>query len=362
MANVPVPLLGESVEGLLTVPSGVRILVVDDDPRVCRSIANAMARLGFHVLSAEDGAPALEIAERAPPDVALVDFNMPTPGLTVVQRLKAARGPTIHITVLSGQDDEETRAACFAAGADDVLSKPANIAELRRRMVTAARTQEAHVEARLAREHADRLLAYGAEAAALLAHDLDPGLAGALANLSQLGAAQLGEREAEALASATSALRRMSRLAANLVDLARFDDPAVKPQTSSTNVRALLQAVIEIHAALPARAARFEIDCDPALTGIFDPALIERVLHHLIADAIRRCGAAGPIRLSARAWGPLSPSGVELTVFHGGPPAPAPPPDQLHFCRLACEAHGGTLAYRSIDGGTVLHVRLPGRT
>ena len=358
VVNVPVPLPGESVESPLPVPSGVRILVVDDDPRVCRSIANAMARLGFHVLSAEDGAPALQIAERAPPDIALVDFNMPTPGLTVVQRLKAARGPAIHITVLSGQDDDETRAACFAAGADDVLSKPANIAELRRRMVAAARTQEAHVAARLAREGADRLLAYGAEAAAMLAHELDPGLAGALANLSRLGAAQLGEREAEALAAATSALRRTSRLVANLVDIARFDDASVKPRTSSTNVRALLQAVIELHAAAPAHGARLEIDCDPALTGSFDPALIERVLHHLIGDAIRRCGAAGLIRLSARTWGPLSPAGVELTVFHNGLPAP----DPLHFCRLACEAHGGTLTHSSIDGGTAFRIRLPGRT
>jgi CheY-like chemotaxis protein len=357
VANVPVPLPGESVESPLTVPSGVRILVVDDDPRVCRSIANAMARLGFHALSAEDGAPALEIAARTPPDIALVDFNMPTPGLTVIERLKAARGPAIHITVLSGQDDEETRAACFTAGADDVLSKPANIAELRRRMVTAARIQEAHVAARLARERTDRLLAYGAEAA-MLAHELGPGLAGALANLSQLGAAELGEREAEALAEATSALRRMSRLAANLVDIARFDDASVKPQTSSTKVRALLQAVTEIHATLPASDTRLEIDCDPELTGIFDPALIERVLHHLIGGAIRRGGPPGLIRLSARTGSPLSPSGVELTVFHSGPPAP----DPLHFCRLACEAHGGTLAHGVLDDGTAFWIRLPGRT
>jgi DNA-binding response OmpR family regulator len=158
-------------------PSGVRILIVDDDARVRRVIANAMARAGFQVFTAEDGAPALVLAETTPPDLAIVDFNMPTPGLEVVRRLKALHGAAIWIAVLSGQDDEATRSACFDAGADDVMAKPASIIELRRRMVAAARTQQAYVETRLAQDRADRLLAYGAEAAAMLAHDLNNGLA-----------------------------------------------------------------------------------------------------------------------------------------------------------------------------------------
>jgi DNA-binding response OmpR family regulator len=131
-----------------------RILVVDDDPRVCRSIANAMSRAGFHVLSAEDGAPALDLAEHTPPDLAIIDFHMPTPGLAVVRQLKARHGPAVHITVLSGQDDDETRAACFDAGADDVVGKPANLGELQRRMLAAAHAQHAYIEARLARSQA----------------------------------------------------------------------------------------------------------------------------------------------------------------------------------------------------------------
>lgn len=347
-------------------PSGVRILVVDDDPRVRRSIANALARAGYHVVTAEDGGLALELAERTPPDAAIVDFSMPTPGLSVVRQLKAARGPAIHITVLSGHDDEETRAACFDAGADDVLAKPTNMAELRRHVLAAARTQRAYVEARLARERADRRLAYGAEAAALLARDLDEGLAAALSKATHLqGAVQLGEGEAQALTSVALALRRMSGLVANLVALARFEDAAVKPRASPSNVRALLLEVIEVHAAQP---ARFEVDCAPALVGLFDVALIARVLHHLVGNAIRDCPAGGVIRLSARPWDPLDPPSVELTVFHSGPAAPGPPRDRLfepggdgYFCRLACEAHGGTIAYRDLDGGAAFSCRLPGR-
>lgn len=375
MADLPAS--RETTEGPLIAPSGVRLLVVDDDPRICRSIANAMSRVGFHVLTAEDGAPALAITERTRPDIAIVDFNMPTPGLTVVEQLKRTHGPAIYAAVLSGQDDEETRAACLAAGADEIMAKPVNMTELRRRMVTAARTQRPYVETRLAQDRADRGLAYGAEAASMLAHDLRTGLAVALGNLAPLQGAELGEAQGRALTAAVKVLRRMSGLVGNLVDLARFEDAATKPRVSTNNVAALLQEVIEVHAAVPDRGVRFAIDCDPGLTGMFDLALIERVLHNLVGNAIRYCGDGGVIRLSARTWDPLTAGSVELAVFNSGPPVPEEIRDRLfakcprgggepglglYFCRLACEAHGGTISYRATDGGPTFHVRLPGRT
>jgi K+-sensing histidine kinase KdpD len=367
------------VEAPQSAPSGVRILVVDDDARVRRSVASAMSRVGFHVFTADDGAAALAIAEQTPPDLAIIDYNMPTPGLVAVQRLKAVHGAAVYIAVLSGLDDEDTRSACFDAGADDVLAKPVVIAELRRRMLAAARTQQAYVETRLAQERTDRLLAYGAEAAAMLAHDLNNGLAVALSNMTYLhGVVSLGEDETQALTATVAALRRMSGLVANFVDIARFEDAAVKPHASAQNVRALIHEVIEVHAAVPTRALRFEIDCDPALIGHFDPALIERVLHNLVGNAVRYCAAHGAIRLTARPWDPLDPSSVELSVYNSGPAVPDPLRDKLfakyakgsngkrgfglYFCRLACEAHGGTIGYRPGDGGSTFTLRLPGRT
>jgi signal transduction histidine kinase len=363
----------------MTAPAGVRILIVDDDPRIRRSTANALSRIGFHVITADDGGPAINLAETTPPDLALVDYNMPTSGVEVVRRLKALHGAAVWVAVLSGQDDEETRSECFEAGADDVLVKPAVISELRRRMIAAARTQQAFVESRLHRERADRLLAYGAEAAAMLAHDLNNGLAVALSNMSYLkGVLQLDEDEGQALGSTLNALRRMSGLVANFVDIARFEDAAVKPRAAAQNVRAMLLEVIDVHAAAINRQIKYSVTCDPELTGQFDVALVERVLHNLVGNAVRYCNPNGQIKLAASHWDPADPNSVEISVFNSGPPVPPELQGNLfakyargsngkrgfglYFCRLACEAHGGNIEYRSNEEGPTFFVRLPGRT
>ena len=354
---------------------GVRVLVVDDDARIRRSTASALSRIGFHVITADDGGPALLIAEQTPPDLAIIDLNMPTYGLDVVRTLKARYGAAVWVAVLSGQDDEETRQECYLAGADDVLVKPAAVAEVRRRIIAAARMQQAFVEARLAREQIERRLAYGAEATALLAHDLNNGLAVALANMSHLEeAGKLTGDEADALGATVRALRKMSDLVSNFVDVARFEDAAVKPHCTQVEVLGLLEEVADTHRHNLDRRVAFEITCSRELTAWFDVALVERVLHNLVGNATRYCAVGGTIRLGAELD---AERGVVITVANDGPPIPSELQTQLfakyakgktgkrgfglYFCRLACEAHGGSIGYRADSVGPTFIVKLPGR-
>ena len=115
-----------------------RVLVVDDDPLVRRAISVVLDRGGFDVQSANDAAPALEIADGWTPDIAVVDYNMPTSGLALVRELKSRLGENVFVAVLTGQDDEEMRERCHAGGADAVLIKPIAPVELRRRLTAAA--------------------------------------------------------------------------------------------------------------------------------------------------------------------------------------------------------------------------------
>jgi len=115
-----------------------RVLLVDDDPLVRRAMSKVLARDGFDVVTADDAQPALESAAAIAPDIAVVDFNMPTCGLEVVRALKTRFADMIFVAVLTGEDSEQMRAQCLGAGADAVLIKPIAPTELRRRLVAAA--------------------------------------------------------------------------------------------------------------------------------------------------------------------------------------------------------------------------------
>lgn len=121
----------------------MRVLVVDDDEHILRAMATSLRRAGFEVTTASDGAPALELEESF--DVVVADYNMKsdTTGADVVRHFKTKHGSSVTCFVLSGEDDPDTRDACLAAGARDVLLKPVSPVELRRRLSEAGQRTEA---------------------------------------------------------------------------------------------------------------------------------------------------------------------------------------------------------------------------
>jgi len=114
--------------------SHVRVLVVDDDSAVRRSLSTALGRDGYEVLAAEGGNAALSHLAAASVDAIVLDVAMPEPsGLEVCRRLRA-RGDRTPILMLTARDLIDDRVAGLDAGADDYLVKPFALAELRARL------------------------------------------------------------------------------------------------------------------------------------------------------------------------------------------------------------------------------------
>jgi two-component system response regulator MprA len=112
----------------------VRVLVVDDDPAVRRSLATALGRDGYEVLAADGGDAALAHVAAANVNAIVLDVAMPEPnGLEVCRRLRA-RGDWTPILMLTARDLVDDRVAGLDAGADDYLTKPFALAELRARL------------------------------------------------------------------------------------------------------------------------------------------------------------------------------------------------------------------------------------
>jgi DNA-binding response OmpR family regulator len=108
----------------------VRILVVDDDAAVRRSLATALGRDGYDVVSAGDGGAALAQTSLVGVDAIVLDVAIPEPnGLEVCRRLRS-RGDRTPILMLTARDLIDDRVAGLDAGADDYLIKPFATAEL----------------------------------------------------------------------------------------------------------------------------------------------------------------------------------------------------------------------------------------
>jgi two-component system KDP operon response regulator KdpE len=113
---------------------GKRILVVDDEPPIQRTLRRNLMASGYEVLIAENGAQALEIALQHQPDLILLDLYMPgdISGLDVCVRVREVS--RVPIIVLSAANEEKLKVRALDLGADDYLTKPFSQEELQARV------------------------------------------------------------------------------------------------------------------------------------------------------------------------------------------------------------------------------------
>ncbi len=109
-----------------------RLLLVEDDAAVRRSIAETLSEEGFDVREA-DGAPAaLKLLAECDPEIVLSDVRMPGMDGIELLRLLRERAPTVDVVLMTAYDDMATVARAMREGAFDFLVKPLKLAELRK--------------------------------------------------------------------------------------------------------------------------------------------------------------------------------------------------------------------------------------
>jgi two-component system, OmpR family, KDP operon response regulator KdpE len=105
------------------------ILVVDDDEKILKFLRFNLSREGWHILTADNGADAVEIVEKEHPDLVLLDIMMPgIDGFEVCQRLR--QWSQVPIIGVSARGDTADKVKCLDLGADDYITKPFGIDEL----------------------------------------------------------------------------------------------------------------------------------------------------------------------------------------------------------------------------------------
>jgi two-component system KDP operon response regulator KdpE len=116
------------------------ILVIEDEPQIRRFLRAGLSGDGaeYRILEADTGRVGLTHATTQPPDAVILDLGLPDmDGLEVTRRLR--EWSSVPIIVLSARGQEKDKIAALDLGADDYLTKPFGIAELRARLRVALR-------------------------------------------------------------------------------------------------------------------------------------------------------------------------------------------------------------------------------
>ncbi len=118
------------------------LLLVEDDREIRSLLADFLAREGYEILAAEDGAAMDRLLASARPDLVVLDLMLPgEDGLSICRRLRARGG--LPILMLTAKGEEIDRIVGLEMGADDYLPKPFNPRELLARIRAVLRRAEA---------------------------------------------------------------------------------------------------------------------------------------------------------------------------------------------------------------------------
>jgi len=136
--------------------SAGRILVIDDEPQIRRTLRTALTAAGYEVDDARTGEQGLEKVREYRPDLVLLDINMPgMGGLAACRAIRADTG--VGIIMLTVRNSEQDKIEALDAGADDFVTKPFSTPELLARIRAALRRVPASSQSTPARVTVGRL-------------------------------------------------------------------------------------------------------------------------------------------------------------------------------------------------------------
>jgi len=99
------------------------VLIVDDEPRIARLVADYLQQAGYRVIEANDGLSALDQFRSHRPDLIVLDLGLPElDGLDVIRQIRTHSA--VPIIILSARTEETDRVVGLELGADDYVVKP----------------------------------------------------------------------------------------------------------------------------------------------------------------------------------------------------------------------------------------------
>lgn len=359
------------------------ILVVDDQAANLEILTTMLKECGHQVRPVNDGRLAIEAARRQPPDLILLDINMPSmDGYQVCAVLKAdPRLAKIPVIFVSANTDIFDKVTAFSFGGVDYVTKPFQFEEVEARV-------ETHLELHQKRKELEKNYAALAELESLrdslvhmMVHDLRSPLTALVASLDFLksGADSLNEEQRDDIEEALKAAKRMVLMVTGVLDVNKLEAGKMTLNPSSCDAKELAREVMDGLSGLVEGREFSLVSPKEGTPAVLDRGLIYRVLQNLLANALKFTPSPGG-RVEVKAE--TIPEGVRFEVKDNGPGIPAEHQAAifekfgrvdgsldtgvystglgLSFCKLAVEAHGGQIGVESQVGkGSTFWFTLP---
>ena len=359
------------------------ILMVDDTPANLQLLSGMLTGRGYKVRAALSGALALQAVHGDPPDLILLDINMPgMTGFEVCARLKADKKlKDIPVIFLSAMTETLDKVKAFGTGGVDYITKPFQLEEVEARVATHL---ELRRQKRWLQEAYDRLRELEGLRDTLvhmIINDLRSPLTGAYAYLKLAmdnADRTLSPLHSGYISEAMKALLQMIRMACDVLDTSRMEKGQMELKTAEIDLSLVLEDCVSgLKALFKGREIRFSPPEKVVLIKA-DREVVLRVVQNLLSNALKFTSVGGVIRLGIETGGDR----VRVTVKDNGTGI-APEYRQklfeksaqaellaagqryspglgLPFCKLAVEAHGGRIGVESVEGkGSAFWFELP---
>lgn len=348
------------------------ILAIDDSAVARKMATNVLREEGHSLVQASDGREGLAVLRKHHGiDMVLSDIVMPNlDGFGVCQAIRAQPDTAdIPIVLLTSLDDIVSQSRAVEAGADEFLTKPISATELKMRVRTILRLKT--LQRKLARRNNQlaNALEMRERLSRMLVHDFRNPLTRVLVS-AEIIADQCNEAGLEEASELThdvlQGALRLSGLTDDLLQVARLEDGVAKPELEVQSIAELVRAVSKDMARIAReRGVSLRVDADEALQVNADKKWIYRVIQNLLDNALKYSPKGGEIAVTVRSEpGPEPDVGyVSVRITDDGPGIPEEHRERifeqfaqvpraarrgtglgLTFCRLAVEAHGGTIA------------------